>query len=204
VATHIPEYRHPLARFSFKAIYADSASRGRFSQKDLGTVYSRDILGEPGTLDATAPRLVDEEPVFTEERTLEELRFVPGDYLCVAVLLPKGVSTSNDAPFKGGANGWKSGLASLRSDGGWGTTSVSGGGGAGRGGGHWRGDSNPHLGRGRASGRMGGDRGIERPHERPTDIDRRNVGRHDTPPRSSRGGHRRSPTRSRSPPKRRR
>ncbi|KAI0787138.1 Sin3 associated polypeptide p18-domain-containing protein [Irpex lacteus] len=50
------EYRHPLARYSFRAVYADSANRGRAAQKDLGTVYSRDILGEPGTL--TSPPLV--------------------------------------------------------------------------------------------------------------------------------------------------
>ncbi|KAK7695789.1 hypothetical protein QCA50_000426 [Cerrena zonata] len=58
------EYRHPLARYTFRAVYADAASRGRYAQKDLGTVYSRDILGEPGSLISPAPRLLrdDEEP----------------------------------------------------------------------------------------------------------------------------------------------
>ncbi|KAL1664499.1 Sin3 associated polypeptide p18, partial [Schizophyllum commune] len=91
-APHVPEYRHPLARFSFRTVYADSSTKGRFSQKDLGMVYSRDILGEPGTLGTTAPRLLEDDDTprvpaenpEKAERTLEELRFVPGDYLLVA------------------------------------------------------------------------------------------------------------------------
>jgi len=88
----VPEYRHPLARFSFRTVYADSANKGRFSQKHLG------ILGEPGALRVTARRLREDadepqEPTEREreERTLDELRFVFGDYLLVAVLLPKSV-----------------------------------------------------------------------------------------------------------------
>ncbi|CDO77209.1 hypothetical protein BN946_scf184747.g22 [Trametes cinnabarina] len=91
------EYRHPLARYSFRAVFADATARGRFTHKELGTVYSRDILGEPGTLDHPAPRLledVESESVkgAEQDRTLDELRFVPGDYLCVAVHLPKGAT----------------------------------------------------------------------------------------------------------------
>ncbi|KIK39461.1 hypothetical protein CY34DRAFT_56977, partial [Suillus luteus UH-Slu-Lm8-n1] len=91
-APQIPEFRHPLARYSFRAIYADAANRGRFAQKELGIVYSRDILGEPGTVDSPAARLLNDTDGESreqterekEERTLDELRFVPGDYLCVS------------------------------------------------------------------------------------------------------------------------
>ena len=54
-AFHIAEYRHPLARFSFCTVYADSTNKSRFLQKELGMVYSRDILGEPGSLNDSPP-----------------------------------------------------------------------------------------------------------------------------------------------------
>lgn len=232
-----PEYRHPLARYSFRTIYADSANRGRFSQKDLGIVYSRDILGEPGTLTSTAPRLLEDadgenrEPTDREkeERTLEELRFVPGDYLCVAVLLPKTVTVTGPAgelAIKGTAaaaaasaaapnstaNGWRTatGPGARPGDAGWGgsvTASGPPGVGRGGGGGHWRGGSDPAPAgpRGRG-GRGGGDMGRDR------DSDRRDNDRRVPPPRRpasppprgnwDRGGRgdRRSRSRSRSPP----
>ncbi|KAG5725738.1 Histone deacetylase complex subunit SAP18 [Termitomyces sp. T112] len=220
----VPEYRHPLARFSFRTVYADSLAKGRFSQKDLGMVYSRDILGEPGSLNVTAPRLADEDGTREpserekEERTLDELRFVPGDFLLVAVLLPKSVGAPSEINIKGSGaggpgatNGWRGGGAG-RGDGGWG--GALSGPGAGRGGGHWRGESNAPVGGGRGrGGRGGGDLGRER------EFDRRVP-----PPRSGsppvrgrgyggRGGARgaggrrsrsRSFSRSRSPPRRRR
>ncbi|KAF9068705.1 Sin3 associated polypeptide p18-domain-containing protein [Rhodocollybia butyracea] len=209
-APHVPEYRHPLARFSFRTVYADSGNKGRFSQKELGMVYSRDILGEPGTLTAVASRIVEEndenrEPTDREkeERTLDELRFVPGDYLLLAVLLPKNVTMGSDLSIKGSASaaatqngpGWKG-------DGGWGKTVASGGVPAlGRGGGHWRGDSN-----GRGRGGRGGARGEDREEREDSRI---------PPPRSprrsgrgwgdrgGRGGRRSPRSRSRSPPRRR-
>ena len=143
-APPMTEYRHPLARYSFRAVFADAGARGRFSQKDLGTVYSRDVLGEPGTLERPAPRLLaDDEaasaPSAEQDRTLDELRFVPGDYLCVMVQLPKSATAAPELAIKGSAapagagagaggagggagagagagNGWKGG----RGDGGWG------------------------------------------------------------------------------------
>ncbi|KAF7969926.1 hypothetical protein HWV62_25530 [Athelia sp. TMB] len=160
-----PELRHPLARFSFRAVFADPANRGRFNQKELGMVYSRDILGEPGTLTEPAARLlVDTEPARgegvvaegREERTLDDLRFHPGDYLCIAVFLPKNVVVGPEASpsinIKGSAaaaaNGWKNdrdigrGERAVRGgDGGWGG-SVAPDAASGRGGGHWRGASN--------------------------------------------------------------
>ncbi|KIM75231.1 hypothetical protein PILCRDRAFT_79224 [Piloderma croceum F 1598] len=190
IAPQTPEYRHPLARYSFRAIYADSAARGRFASKDLGIVYSRDILGEPGTLNSPAPRLLEDEDDGEEggkekserekeERTLDELRFVPGDYLCVAVLLPKNVNVvtgerDRDIAIKGSAggasgppatNGWRTGGAggSARGDGGWGgsVAPISAGAPTGRGGGHWRGGSDipPPISRGLGRGRGGGGGG---------------------------------------------
>jgi len=155
------EFRHPLARYAFRAIYADSANRGRFAQKDLGIVYSRDILGEPGNLTTTAARLLEDvdgenrelSEREKEERTLEELRFVPGDYLCVSILLPKNLTVpigpTGDVALKpttatvaATTNGWRI-QGSGRVDGGWGASIAPGVPGTGRGGGHWRGDSNP-------------------------------------------------------------
>ncbi|KAK7029378.1 hypothetical protein VNI00_014632 [Paramarasmius palmivorus] len=215
-APHVPEYRHPLARFSFKTVYADSTNKGRFASKELGIVYSRDILGEPGSLTSTAPRLLEDydnenrEPTEREkeERTLDELRFVPGDYLLVAVLLPKNVTLPTEVPLKGAANGWKSGGArEPRGDGGWGGAVAGPGPGHGRGGGHWRGDSSgaPRGGRGRGDRDRDADRSDRRvPPPRRGSPQRGDGGW------GGRGGGRsgrrtsRSRSRSRSPPRKRR
>ncbi|OJT15506.1 Histone deacetylase complex subunit SAP18 [Trametes pubescens] len=223
-APNSPEYRHPLARYSFRAVFADAAARGRFSQKELGTVYSRDILGEPGALNQTAPRLLEDTEAESsqnaeQDRTLDELRFVPGDYLCVAVHLPKGVtvptgpggelaikgSAINAGPAAGAPNGWKGAGGGVRGDGGWGgnLSAAPGPGlglGRGGGGGHWRGNSGPEAAvpRGARGGRGGGDFGGGR------DRDDRRVppARRDEPPRRE-GWGRRGVSRSRSPPRRR-
>lgn len=217
-APHVAEYRHPLARFSFRIVYADPGNKGRFVQKDIGMVYSRDILGEPGSLNNTAPRLLlDTETEQREEKTLDNLKFIPGDFLLIAVLLPKNVTVPQELPIKGSgiaatasANGWRTttgtvGGASGKGDSGWsrGTGPTAGG----RGNvGHWRGESNAPSGRGRGGGR-GGDFGRDR------DLDRHESRvppprRHDIspPPRGDRGGRvrSRSRSRSRSPPRRRR
>ncbi|KAF7310538.1 hypothetical protein HMN09_00596500 [Mycena chlorophos] len=110
-APHVAEYRHPLARFSFRTVYVEQGSGGRFVSKDIGEVYSRDILGEPGTIESTAPRLLEDSwlpaPPPTDsqrqERTLDDLRFVPGDFLLVAVLLPKSVTLPSQLSIKGAA-----------------------------------------------------------------------------------------------------
>ncbi|KAI0722579.1 Sin3 associated polypeptide p18-domain-containing protein [Earliella scabrosa] len=220
-APNSPEYRHPLARYSFRAVFADSASRGRFTQKDLGTVYSRDILGEPGSLDRPAPRLLEdteaESSTNTEQdRTLDELRFVPGDYLCVMVQLPKGATVpagpGGELTIKGSAvgapatnGGWK-GTGSGRGDSGWGgSVAPNPGPGIGRGGGHWRGNSGPDapVPRGARGGRGGGDFGRDRDRDR--DDRRAPLPRRDSPPprRGDGGWGRRQKSRSRSPPRRR-
>ncbi|KAI1782513.1 hypothetical protein LXA43DRAFT_1103913 [Ganoderma leucocontextum] len=182
--------------------------------QDLGTVYSRDILGEPGSLDSPAPRLLDntETQAATgaeQDRTLDELRFVPGDYLCVMVTLPKGATvpsgpggelTIKGSAVGGPANGWKGAGAPAggRGDGGWGgSVAVNPGPGSGRGaGGHWRGNSSldhpaPRGGRGRG-GNIGRDRERERDRDRDRERDRddRRVPppRRDSPPRRGDGG----------------
>ncbi|EJF62173.1 hypothetical protein DICSQDRAFT_104430 [Dichomitus squalens LYAD-421 SS1] len=230
------EYRHPLARYSFRAVFADAAARGRYSQKDLGMVYSRDILGEPGSLVHTAPRLLEDvEPETSSssesDKTLDELRFVPGDYLCVMVTLPKGVvlpsGPGGELSIKGSAvggatNGWKGAGGGGRGDSGWGgTVAANPGPGSGRGGGgHWRGNSGPDHGVGRGGRGRGGDVGRDRDRDRERDRDRdrdfRDRDRDDRrappprrdspPPRRGDGGwgRRAPPSRSRSPPPRRR
>ncbi|KDR84413.1 hypothetical protein GALMADRAFT_220171 [Galerina marginata CBS 339.88] len=232
-APHVAEYRHPLARFSFRTVYADPSNKGRYSQKDIGMVYSRDILGEPGTLTSTAPRLLqDSEPALREsggererdERTLDELRFLPGDFLLVAVLLPKNVTLPSEISIKGSgavaatgaassapSNGWRTGggAAPAKSDGGWGRGSAP----VLRGGGHWRGDSNapPPGPRGRGGGgRGGGDSGRDRDTDRPDSRVPPPRRADSPPPRGGRGdrdrggrGGRRSRSRSRTPPRRR-
>jgi histone deacetylase complex subunit SAP18 len=239
-APKTPEYRHPLARYSFRSIYfdphsasrqnRDSRSSGSYSSKELGIVYSRDILGDPGSVaSGIARRLMqDEEPEGSSDgqKTLEDLKFVPGDLLSIAVLLPKNVSvtvgptgdvgvkgTPTEFTTSGPANGWKSGSGPGRDkdrDAGW-------SGQPGRGsGGHWRGESNgpsPAFG---ARGRGGGlGRGRDRDREKDREDDYRRVppprrDRDSPPPRRGArggwdrgGGRRRSrDSRSRSPPRR--
>ncbi|KAF8464189.1 hypothetical protein DFH94DRAFT_397979 [Russula ochroleuca] len=225
------EYRHPLARYSFRTIYADAGNRGQFAQKDLGTVYSRDTLGESGT----AEQLLDDDSAVQDSadrqkdaRTLDELRFVPGDYLCVAVMLPKNLqanfsidpsakSPGGTSPSSVPANGWKSGGGLGR--GGPNTPSGPGGSaaGAGRGGGHWRGGSDappqPARGRGERGGDFGAGRG-DRDRDRERDRDRDRDGgrfrderdrrpplprRESPPPRAPWGDRDRAPKDRRSP-----
>ncbi|KAI0284868.1 Sin3 associated polypeptide p18-domain-containing protein [Russula brevipes] len=186
------EYRHPHARYSFRTIYADAGNRGQFALKDLGVVYSRDTLGDLGTVE----QLLDDDTAAQDNaarqkdaRTLDELRFVPGDYLCVSVMLPKNVqanfSADPSAPKGQGqgpggsplsptpANGWKSAGGLGR-----GAGAPSGPGApplaAGRGGGHWRGgsDAPPQPARGRDFGAGRGDRDRDRDRERERERDR--------------------------------
>ncbi|KIY73995.1 hypothetical protein CYLTODRAFT_341112, partial [Cylindrobasidium torrendii FP15055 ss-10] len=203
-APHIAEYRHPLARYSFRTVFADASNHGHFTSKDLGQVYSRDILGEPGTLTSIAPKLLEDDngPEPKEEKTLEELKLVPGDYLLVAVFLPKNVN----APSERGPPPPPPATLS-------------------RGGGHWRGESNGPNARGRGGRQPNGDFDRDRDRERDDDRippPRRGERGFSPPPRGTgwgprgrgggggyRGGgggrSRRSPSlsRSRSPPPRR-
>ncbi|KAA1479173.1 hypothetical protein DENSPDRAFT_810109 [Dentipellis sp. KUC8613] len=206
VGPQTPEFRHPLARYSFRAVYADAGNRGLFAQKDLGIVYSRDILGEPGTLDGTARRLLEDKetgPLQKDARTLEELRFVPGDYMCITVLLPKSATIpapGGELTIKGSgaaaaaaANGWKNAPAPALDRSGPPPPIGRGGGG------HWRGGSDAPS----APGRGRGGRGdIGRPRER--DLDRTRDDRfRDDRMRDERDRRPPPPRRGESPPPRR-
>ncbi|KAJ2936090.1 hypothetical protein H1R20_g1005, partial [Candolleomyces eurysporus] len=201
---NIAEFRHPLARFSFRTVYADSANKGRFASKDLVDPDVDD--DENGGSSSDDPTKKDEENaakntreqelkhLFTqrekEERTLEELRFVPGDYLLVSVILPKGVSTAQgELNIKGTAAG-VGGASTLSPN----TPTAPAaswkvaGGDRDRdrdrpprgGNGHWRGGSDGPAARGGLGGRgfggrdrgAGGDRDRDRDRDRERDRDR--------------------------------
>lgn len=100
------DLQHPLAKYTFRAVYPDTSAGGggRFQTKDLGTVFARDlsnvpVLSDPFDLDAQ-PRNGDAMEMDKEERarreredrTLEQMRFFPGDYLDIAVILPKSAA----------------------------------------------------------------------------------------------------------------
>ncbi|KAI0301544.1 Sin3 associated polypeptide p18-domain-containing protein [Multifurca ochricompacta] len=187
------EYRHPLARYSF--------ALSTPTRKDLGVVYSRDTLGDLGSVEQLVDDNDDDDNAAPDSsarqkdaRTLDELRFVPGDYLCVAVMLPKNVQASlsgEGLSAKGGsggalassssaaANGWKSGGGLGRGV----NASAAGGGpspGVGRGGGHWRGGSDAPPQPARSRGDRGGGEfsgGGRGDRDRDRDRDREGGGR---------------------------
>jgi len=185
------EFRHPLARFAFRALFADSVSKGHFSQKDMGQVSARDMLDDSMLLtDSSENRL--------HNRTLEELRFVPGDYLTISVILPKnlnlGTGSTGGLTIKGSAavavgadaNGkWGRGGPTTgpgRGDGGWGGSLAAAGppGGLGRGGAHWRARPGIVPPSGRGAGLDSGGRDEDRPLRRDRERD-------PLPPRGRRG-----------------
>jgi len=91
--------RHGAARFSFRTIFADPTDRGRISYKDLGTVHARDLTQinllegdfetEQGVDELERRAKIEEkDKKIAEERTIDELRVQPGDWLDVAVIVP--------------------------------------------------------------------------------------------------------------------
>ncbi|KAF8592279.1 hypothetical protein K439DRAFT_1626295 [Ramaria rubella] len=184
------EFRHPLARFSFRALFADSVSKGHFSQKDIGQIAARDMLDGSMLITESNDNKV-------HNRTLEELRFVPGDYLSIAVVLPKnvnlGAGPAASLTIKGSAaaavdaNGkWSRGgpgASGGRGDGGWGGGLAQGPpGGLGRGGAHWRARPGIVAPSGRGAG-GDDDRPPRRDDDRPL---RRDRDRDPGPPRARR------------------
>lgn len=186
------EFRHPLARFSFRALFADSVSKGHFSQKDMGQITSRDLLDESTLNDSSENKL--------QNRTLEELRFVPGDFLSISVILPKNVNLGagpiSSLTIKGSAgaadaNGkWGRGppTGAGRGDAGWsGGASAGPPGGLGRGGAHWRARPGVAAPSGRGAGGDAGGKDDERPARRDRDRDPLPPrARRDSPPQRSR------------------
>ena len=100
------DLQHPLAKYTFRAVYPDTSAGGggRFQTKELGTVFARDlsnvsILSEsfepdsqPRNGDAMETDKEERARREREDRTLEQMRFFPGDYLDIAVILPKSAS----------------------------------------------------------------------------------------------------------------
>jgi histone deacetylase complex subunit SAP18 len=89
--------RHPIARFSFRVIFADPTAQGRIASRDVGSVNARDLtqltlldsdFDMDGTAAADEEKIKERERKLADERTLEELRIMPGDWLDVAVILP--------------------------------------------------------------------------------------------------------------------
>ncbi|KAF8324570.1 Sin3 associated polypeptide p18-domain-containing protein [Cantharellus anzutake] len=104
--------RHGAARFSFRAVFPDPTDRGRISYKDLGTIHARDLTQinllegdfetEQGTDELERRgRIEEKDKKIAEERTIEELRVQPGDWLDVAVMVP----TSTGIPSASGSFG---------------------------------------------------------------------------------------------------
>jgi histone deacetylase complex subunit SAP18 len=91
------KYHHPLSCYLFHTIYAD---RGQFVQKGLSTVYSWDTLGDLGTIEQLLDNdsgdcgVQDSSDRQKDVCMLDELCLVPGDYLCVAVMLPKNLQAN--------------------------------------------------------------------------------------------------------------
>ncbi|KLO07910.1 hypothetical protein SCHPADRAFT_1001305 [Schizopora paradoxa] len=223
-APRVAELRHPQGRYAFQAVFFQAEKRGQYNKKDLGMVYSRDIIGEPGTLEQPSSRLLEDEEAKKDvggeaEKTLEDLFFMPGDYLCVSVILPKNAKV--EVGIKGAAAAAAAAASAANGTrdlaGGFSAGALRGGMGLGRGGngggGHWRGASD-----GRRPGRGGrGDpprRGIDRDDDRRSPPPPRRYGGRDsppprrtTPPRRGGGGYgrdrrSRSPSGSRSPRRR--
>jgi len=221
--------RHPAARYSFKLVFPDATSRGRMTTKELGSVTAKDVAKVSDLRVADAPDSTMEldtptSPADTkgdQERTLDELRVVPGDWLLVAVHVPAkamGLSIAGAAGPSTPAGFGIRGAAPIAAPGaGRGLRgSTDAGWGRGRGdpalGGHWRG-----RGAAPATGRGGPGRDADRERER-RDADRakrpspsgRDRDRRPSPTGRDRDADRhrsrsRSPakSRSRSPPRRR-
>ncbi|KZP00282.1 hypothetical protein CALVIDRAFT_560867 [Calocera viscosa TUFC12733] len=166
--------RSPLARFNFRVVFTDPGRGGRVGSKDLGVVHARELVDPSLLLHDEAPG--EDEPMSPakenghgpagEERTLEELRLVPGDYLSVSVLTPHmgraiaSAGAQQAAPSFGIRGMGGTGRGGRGSDAGW----------------HWRGRGGPAPG---GAGR-GVGRGMQREREedrRPGGFDRRAVDR---------------------------
>ena len=192
------DLQHPLAKYTFRAVYPDTSAGGggRFQTKELGTVFARDLSNvsvlsesfdpdsQPRNGDAMETDKEERARREREDRTLEQLRFFPGDYLDIAVMLPKGASTPG-APGVGpglhikgavaaaaAANSINGGFRGAPGPDRWGAGAARGG--LTAGGGHWRGGAPAPAGpsgRGGAPGGFGAGRGsFGRDRERDRDI----------------------------------
>ena len=198
------DLQHPLAKYIFRAVYPDTSvgGGGRFQTKELGTLFARDMSNVAVLSESFDPdsRPSDGDVMDTdkdkeertrrerEDRTLEQMRFLPGDYLDIAVILPKGASAPGaherhgvgpGLQIKGAvvaaaaANSLNGGLRGPPVPDRWGPAAGRGGPAAG---GHWRGGGPATAGpsgRGAAPGGFGAGRGgggFGRDRERDRDI----------------------------------
>ena len=191
------DLQHPLAKYTFRAVYPDTSAGGggRFQTKELGTVFARDlsnvsILSEsfdpdsqPRNGDAMDTDKEERARREREDRTLEQMRFFPGDYLDIAVILPKSASAPGGhgvgpgLQIKGAvaaaaaANTPNGGLRSAPGVDRWAPGTGRGGPAAG---GHWRGGAPAPAGPsgrgGPPSGFVAGRGGFGRDRERDRDI----------------------------------
>lgn len=191
------DLQHPLAKYTFRAVYPDTSvgGGGRFQTKELGTVFARDLSNvavlsesfdpdsQPSNTDVIETEKEERPRREREDRTLEQMRFLPGDYLDIAVILPKGAAAPTGhgvgpgLQIKGAiaaaatANSLNGGLRGAPGADRWGPGTGRGGPAAG---GHWRGGAPAPAGpsgRGGALGGVGAGRGgFGRERERDRDI----------------------------------
>ncbi|EJD35332.1 hypothetical protein AURDEDRAFT_117400 [Auricularia subglabra TFB-10046 SS5] len=151
------EFRVAGARFSFKALFLDRLGGGplTYSAKDLGSISSRDIALSDEPADPDAPPFGRERTIGSD-RTLEELKFYPGDLLAVALHLPKPRESAAPALPANGAPPpkWGQAAAPLPPPA------------RGMGGGHWRGGAPPPGGPSRDSLRDRRERDVPPHRER--------------------------------------
>ncbi|RUP51190.1 Sin3 associated polypeptide p18-domain-containing protein [Jimgerdemannia flammicorona] len=123
-----PEATRPQARISFRLVYLDNL-RGRYMFKDIGVVMNSRSTAE-------------------EQKTLDDIRFVTGDFIDVCV----AYGTGSGAPGTGGGRLGGGGFVERR--GSWDRDGPRNGGGS-SGGGRFSGRDDTRVGRG-----AGGDRGF--------------------------------------------
>ncbi|KAM0751580.1 SAP18-domain-containing protein [Meredithblackwellia eburnea MCA 4105] len=90
---------NPLARFSVRVVYFDT-TRDQYRSRDLGLVTARDLTSTSNSASVAAQRSSQ-----AAERTLDDFKFVIGDYIDVAVLAPsmgQGGMNPSFAPGFGG------------------------------------------------------------------------------------------------------
>ncbi|RUS19014.1 Sin3 associated polypeptide p18-domain-containing protein [Endogone sp. FLAS-F59071] len=131
-----PEATRPQARISFRLVYMDNL-RGRYMSKEIGTVTNN-------------------RPTAEEQKTLDDVRFVTGDYIDVCVAYGPGGGGANS-----GVNA-RPGGSGFAERGSWDRDGPRGGGGAGAGGGRFREDN--RSGRGGGGDRGFGDRDRDYPN----------------------------------------
>ncbi|GAA5872490.1 hypothetical protein JCM1840_006076 [Sporobolomyces johnsonii] len=105
----------PLTRYSLRLVFWD-AQHDRFTSQDLASISARELLSSSSTATGGGASTKDRSSSSSSARgvyanprldqTLAEARFVIGDYLDVALILPSGpLSTATSAAGGGGGGG---------------------------------------------------------------------------------------------------